>query len=273
MRFPETLALCLLAATPALAGDPVGTPNGEARAVLIDGWRRGDGSRMAAIEISLAPGWHTYWRVPGESGIPPEFDWSHSANLASVSYQWPRPMVFDSGGGRGFGYSGDLVLPVILTPADPSQPIRVDLRLFFGVCGQICVPADLRLQTDIAPDQSPDGEARIKAALAQMPRGRGEAGITAVTCAIRPGPGGYQLTTEVTFAEAPTRDQVAVIEPGGGNLWIGLPSSETVGRKLVSHAPLETTDGGGPMLDRSALRLTLLDPEGAVDIQGCAAPG
>ena len=53
---------------------------------------------MAAVEIRLAPGWHTYWRVPGEAGIPPRFDWSGSQNLAAVAYEWPRPEIIVSYG-------------------------------------------------------------------------------------------------------------------------------------------------------------------------------
>ncbi len=58
---------------------------------LLAGWREPDGSRIAAIAIDLAPGWYTYWRIPGEAGIAPRFDWSRSRNLASVAAEWPRP--------------------------------------------------------------------------------------------------------------------------------------------------------------------------------------
>ncbi len=269
--------LCLLAAVaaaqPVRAEAPVIAAEGLARVALLDGWREPDGSRMAAIEITLAPGWHTYWRVPGEIGIPPEFEWSGSRNLASVAYQWPRPVLFDNAGLPGIGYAGQLVLPILLTPAAPDQPLDLTLDLFFGVCGDICVPAQARLTGHLAPDEGPDAADRVKAALADRPRSAAEAGVSAVTCALAPAGKGYELTTEVTFGRAPDPDQIVVIESDRPGVWIGSPVSETVGRTVTSRAPLEPAAGGAAVLDRGGLRLTLVDSEGAVDIRGCAAPG
>ena len=84
----------------AAAERPRDAAGGQAAVGTLDGWRQPDGSRLAAVEIRLAPGWHTYWRVPGDAGIPPSFDWSGSSNLASVAYEWPRPEIFDSFGMR-----------------------------------------------------------------------------------------------------------------------------------------------------------------------------
>lgn len=270
-------ALCLLAtlatAAPAQAEAPVIAGQGLARVALLDGWRQPDGTRMAAIEITLAPGWHTYWRVPGEVGIPPEFDWSGSRNLASVAYEWPRPVVFDNSGLPGIGYAGQLVLPVLLTPETADQPLDLALDLFFGVCAEICVPVEARLTGRLAPGAGPEAADRIAAALADRPRSAEEAGVLTVTCALAPGTAGYELTTEVTFGRPPAPGQVAVIESSRPDVWIGPPTSRTVGRVVTSRAPLEPAAGGPAVLDRSGLRVTLLDSGGAVDIRGCAAPG
>ncbi|MEL7014329.1 MAG: protein-disulfide reductase DsbD domain-containing protein, partial [Pseudomonadota bacterium] len=58
---------------------------------LLTGWRAADGSHIAALQIDLAPGWTTYWRAPGDAGIPPYFDWHASENLSSVDVEWPSP--------------------------------------------------------------------------------------------------------------------------------------------------------------------------------------
>ncbi|MER2510189.1 protein-disulfide reductase DsbD domain-containing protein [Amaricoccus sp.] len=265
----------VIAAQPALADEPVIAAQGLARVALLDGWRQPDGSRMAAIEITLAPGWHTYWRVPGAVGIPPEFEWSQSRNLASVTYEWPRPVIFDNAGLPGIGYAGQLVLPILLTPTAADQPIDLSLDLFFGVCRDICVPAEARLTGHLAPDAAPAAAERIKAALAERPRSAKEAGVTTVTCALAPAEKGYELTTKVTFGRQPEPEpgQIVVIESGLPGVWIGPPVSETVGRTITSRAPLEPAAGGAAVLDRGGLRLTLVDSAGTVDIRGCAAPG
>ena len=62
------------------------------RARLLSGDRKG-GEWLAGIEIALDPGFKTYWRNPGESGLPPRFDWSGSENVKSVDIRWPAPRV------------------------------------------------------------------------------------------------------------------------------------------------------------------------------------
>jgi DsbC/DsbD-like thiol-disulfide interchange protein len=272
MRLISALAIGISAAAPA-AAETLAAMSAAPEVALIDGWRQDDGSRVAAVEIRLAPGWHTYWRVPGEAGIPPTFDWTASVNLASVTYEWPRPAVFDRYGLKTFGYADTLVLPVLLTPTDPAAPIEVALDLAFGICEDICVPAEARVTTRLAPDAPAAGRERIEAALADRARSAAEAGVARVTCALAPAADGYELTAEVTFAAEPAPGQVAVLESGQPGLWIGEPSSRTEGRTVTARASVLGAGEAGPMLERQDLRVTVLDAERAVDIQGCEAPG
>src|SRR6056297_2127380 len=71
---------------------------------VLPGWQMSDGRHMAALRFSREDGWKTYWRAPGDAGIPPRFDWSGSGNLARVALHWPAPKVFDSYGLRTVGY-------------------------------------------------------------------------------------------------------------------------------------------------------------------------
>lgn len=281
-----TFALVLVAGSQAVAQPVAVTPDAAAEVRLLDGWRQADGSGIAAISIALAPGWHTYWRVPGEAGIPPQFDWSGSRNLGAVSYRWPRPSVFDTGGIRTIGYAGALTLPIVVSPDVAGQPIDLDLRLTFGVCAQICSQEEVELAARL-PAQAPraaaapEDVARIDAALADRPRTAREAGVEQVTCALAPGPDGLEITTTVTFSDRPAPDQMAVIEAASERSWIGPPDSETVGRSVIARAPVlpaptrtASADGGaGLLLDRRDIRVTLLDSRRAVDIRGCEAPG
>jgi DsbC/DsbD-like thiol-disulfide interchange protein len=270
MRLPA-IAIVLSAAAAPAAADPAAA-DAVTGVGIVEGWREPDGSRVAAVEIRLAPGWHTYWRVPGEAGIPPDFDWSGSRNLAAVAYEWPRPQVFDSFGLTTFGYKDRLVLPVRLTPHDPGAPLELALALDFGVCADICVPAEAEVAATLRRDAPASGRALIEAALAERAQSAAEAGVAQVTCALAADGFRGALTAEITFAEAPGPGQRAVIEAGRPELWVGASETETRGRTVIARAPL-AGGAAGPLVERQALRLTVLDDRRAVDIRGCEAPG
>lgn len=260
------LALLLIAvAGPARAQDlPPATGPGVEGVRLVEGWQQRDGSRMAAIEIRLRPGWHTYWRIPGDSGIAPEIDWSGSRNLASVAYRWPRPEVFEQSGLTSFGHSGRLVLPVVLTPQDSGQPIEASARLDFGACNEICTPAAAEVSARLAPGAPPAGRAVIAAALATTPLEAGAAGVAGAACRLVPGAAGPVLRADITFdADAPRLGR-AIFESAGRP--VGLGTGAARGRTLRAEAPLMT----GATIDRSALRLTLVGDGQAVEVTGCA---
>jgi DsbC/DsbD-like thiol-disulfide interchange protein len=268
------LILASLAGAGAAAGQSVLLPPAPstpppAQVALIGGWQAADGTHVAAVEIRLAPGWHTYWRVPGDAGIPPALDWSRSRNLARVSHEWPRPVVFDSYGMQMIGYADRLVLPVVLTPERADAPIEVELDLFFGVCEDICVPADAQVTAHLAPGRPAEGRAAIEAARAERPRTPAEAGVTAVSCGLDAGRQGPEIVASVTFAHPPAPEKLMVIEPGQRGLRVGAAATEVHGRTVSARAPLR----GGGAIDRSMLRLTLIGPDRAVEIRGCQPGG
>ncbi|MFT3973079.1 MAG: protein-disulfide reductase DsbD family protein [Amaricoccus sp.] len=281
---PLALVLAGLAlATPAfsedagaeVAGASFSAPSAPAAAPsmrLLAGWRAPDGTRVAAIEIALAPGWHTYWRVPGEAGIPPSFDWSGSRNLAAVSYEWPRPEVFDTEGMQTFGYERRLVLPVRLHPADPGAPMQVALDADIGVCSDICMAAQATAALQLGPDTPEDSRGEIEAALADRLQSPAEAGVVRTTCTLASGADGDEIVATVTFASATDPGQIAIIEPGRPDIWVGSPDTRVEGRTLTASAPMEALGTGGSMIARDAVRLTLLGAERAIDIRGCDAP-
>ena len=151
-RFALSAAIVALV-SPALGQE---MPANILSATLREGWRTGAGTQMAALELKLAPGWKTYWRAPGEAGIPPEFDWSGSENIRAVAFHWPRPEVFDLNGMRTFGYHEALVLPVEISPADAGRPIAVKARIDLGVCNEICVPVSVSVAGELSPGAAPD---------------------------------------------------------------------------------------------------------------------
>ncbi|MBA4791984.1 MAG: hypothetical protein H2042_19955 [Rhizobiales bacterium] len=155
MSFLQRLAaavLCLLLPAAAQAGESpfVRTQGAEVR--LIAGGIA-DGALEAGIEIRLAPGWKTYWRYPGDSGIPPRFDWSGSRNVRAAQVDFPAPRRFSDGAsGFSIGYkSGAVILPVRVALEAADKPTRIDLSLDFAVCEALCVPAHAQLTLDVAP--------------------------------------------------------------------------------------------------------------------------
>ncbi len=261
-----------LAAMDRVAAQAIGSgPEGISDARILEGWQEKDGAIVAAIRVDLAPGWHTYWRVPGEFGIPPQFDWSRSENLAALSYEWPRPQIYEEAGMHYFGYEGSLTLPVRLVPKTPNEPIvaRVDLSL--GVCKEICMPGTAAIATTLATEADPWEVQEIRAALRQRALTPEEAGISLVRCSLSPASDGIELTAELAFDRAPAPGQLALIESRDPSLWIGKPRTRMEGNRLVTTAKVSGGSGANVMIDRKNIRLTLLDEARAVDFPGCGA--
>jgi DsbC/DsbD-like thiol-disulfide interchange protein len=141
-----------------------------------------DNGPRAGVEIRLEKGWHTYWRYPGDSGVPPSFDWSGSENLASAAVQWPAPEVFvDESGMKSIGYHDRVVFPVAIKAADPTLPVRLKLKTDFAVCEKLCVPARAEMDLDIPPETGDLSEI-LEQAMSAVPRKAtlGESGALSV---------------------------------------------------------------------------------------------
>jgi DsbC/DsbD-like thiol-disulfide interchange protein len=134
------VALCL----PAYAADTSAWDGDQHAAVrLIAGPQRGGAViHSAGVEIRLAPGWKTYWRYPGDSGVPPRFDFSGSRNLKSINVRYPAPHRLTDDSGTSIGYKNHVTFPLEVTPQDPAQPVALALRIDYAVCEKICIPAE-----------------------------------------------------------------------------------------------------------------------------------
>jgi DsbC/DsbD-like thiol-disulfide interchange protein len=124
----------------------------------------------AGIEIRLDPGWKTYWRYPGDSGVPPTLDFAGSENIKSVTTLWPAPERFaDGAGGYSIGYRGDVILPLRIVPDDATKPSSLRLKLGYAVCGKLCVPAQADLDLMLSGKAGAE-EPTLVAAEARVPR-------------------------------------------------------------------------------------------------------
>lgn len=256
-----------LTAVPVTAENSIGTiVTGE----ILTGWQQPDGSRVAAIKLTLAPGWKTYWRSPGDNGIPPAFDWSGSSNLRGIGITWPAPKVFRQGGVRTIGYANELILPITIAPRKSSKPVKLRADLDIGVCSDICVPKQLSLTATLDTSNTKP-TAAIAAALAARPYSASEAGVKSATCVLRPNANGLEIETRLTVPSAGGRE-VVVIEPGQANVWMSETDSSRKGGQLTATGDMSATGGGALAIDRSAIRITVLGSNHAVEIQGCT-PG
>ncbi len=229
---------------------------------VLTGWREPSGRHIAAVRIRLAPGWKTYWRAPGDAGIPPDFSFEGARNMSGVAWHWPTPQIFETSGMRSVGYADQVVLPVEITPGGPGE-IDFAGSVQVGICKDICIPAFFEFSA-VLPDGG-DRDASIVAALVDRPMTAEEAGVGGVTCRFAPLEDGLRLTAEVEMAPIGAQE-LAVVEAGPG-IWVSEPDVTRAGGTLSVSADLV----GAQVLDRSEVRLTLLADGQGVDIKGCDA--
>lgn len=261
------IAIAMLSAGSAVsAGDPFATP---VTARVLPGWVQADGTRFAALHLTLLPGWKTYWRAPGDAGIPPTFDWSGSGNLGALDVTWPTPQVFYDNGMRSIGYKNELILPLTISPAQAGQPVHLKAEMDLGVCSDICMPH--RLQFDAILDGMDSRPTpAIAAALAQRPYSQQEAGVRSATCRLEPTGDGFMIEARVTMPSAGGPEEM-VIEPGRADIWVSEPETRREGADVIALSELIHVDGGSFALNRSDIRITVLGTGHAVDIRGCAS--
>jgi DsbC/DsbD-like thiol-disulfide interchange protein len=215
-------AVCLTVATavPTFAADVSAWDDDIRSAARLIAARAGSesGQRVyrAGIEIKLQPGWKTYWRYPGDSGVPPTFDFSASDNVKAVTVLFPAPLHFDDGaGGQSIGYKGGVILPLHITPQHAGKPVTLRMKFDYAACEKLCVPAKASVELVLTGNASAQ-DAAIAAAEARVPRRSAvgdqvvpairsvvrEAGTTkprvVVDVAVKPG------TDVALFAEGPT---------------------------------------------------------------------
>ncbi|WP_029581697.1 protein-disulfide reductase DsbD domain-containing protein [Bradyrhizobium sp. URHD0069] len=125
---------------------------------------------LGGIAFQLEPGWKTYWRTPGDSGVPPRFDFSKSENIEAVTVLWPAPMKFDDGaGGHSLGYQHQVVLPLRIVAKNADKPVTLRVDIHYAVCEKLCIPVEANAELAIASVASTEDSA-LFAALDTVPK-------------------------------------------------------------------------------------------------------
>src|SRR6185437_9080820 len=116
--------------------------DGHSAVRLLAGSRSG-AVLLGGIALKLKPGWHTYWRTPGDSGVPPRFDFSKSDNVEAVTVLWPAPTKFDDGaGGTSLGYHDQVILPLRIITKNAEKPVTLRATINYAVCEKLCIPVE-----------------------------------------------------------------------------------------------------------------------------------
>ena len=256
--------------------------DGDARSAvrLVAGSQAGrDGVVRAGVEIRLAAGWKTYWRYPGDSGVPPTFDFSKSENAKSVAILWPAPHRFNDEGGATIGYKGDVLFPVHVVAENPKRPVTLRLAVDYAVCEKLCIPARGQAALELAspstsgpasasPSSASSNDSRLALAEAHVPKPAsvGEVSPLAIVAVRREaGQPHPRIVVEVT---APVAAPLDLFAEGPAADW-ALPLPEPVagapaGRRWFAF----DLDGAPPGVDPAgtALHFTLVSGDNAVEV-------
>ncbi|GAA0778685.1 hypothetical protein E1180_19675 [Roseibium denhamense] len=177
-----------------------------------------DGTYEAGLEFLLDQGWHTYWKHPGEAGIPPQVSFDGSVNLGSAEILYPAPERYDDGFSQSIVYHNGIVLPIRVTPATAGKPVTLSMNVFFGICNEICVPGDADLTLALAPQMRSDSLAAtlIGRDLSAVPQAATEGQIDV-------GPLAGQPQTLLIRVRNSNLDKIDVFAAGPEGSYIGMP--------------------------------------------------
>lgn len=187
-----------------------------------------DGAWNAGLAISLEDGWKTYWRMPGESGVPPQFDWSGSTNLKAVTIGWPAPRRYGDAAGETVGYKEEVVFPLRIEPRDRSKPVELQLMLFYAVCKDICIPTEAKLALSHSSVVQPLDSQRqlLERFAARLPGGPSASLLPKVT-SLRLGELAAQPVLEVSLARPLPPGEVDIFVEGHPTAYFRKPQAQS----------------------------------------------
>lgn len=225
-------------------------------------------SYLAGVEITLAEGWKTYWRTPGDAGVPPLFEWAGSTNVASVEVRYPAPSRLPEPGAESLGYKGAVIFPLEVVPKDAAKPVGLELVVSLGICREICIPAEARLSLTLPPSLL-EGKPvpAVAAALERVPKPAAKAAASAPrlerTKAILEGER-PRLVIEARFAPGSRGGDVFIEAPDG--IYIPQPKRlpEGSGDTLRFEVDLSRGDNARELRGKT-LTLTLVSDAGAAE--------
>src|SRR5579871_619441 len=237
--------------------------DGHSAVRLLAGSRSG-AVLLGGIAFQLQPGWKTYWRTPGDSGVPPRFDFTKSDNIEAVTVLWPAPTKFDDGaGGTSLGYHDQIVLPLRIVPKSADKPVTLRAEVSYAVCEKLCIPVEANVELAFNSVASTEDSA-LFAALDSVPKPANVGDPNPLTIRDVKREGKDKVLVDVV---TPDDHDLNLLVEGPTPDW-GLPVP-----KLLDHSPpgvkrfVFTLDGVPPGVDPdgAALKLTLVGGDRAYE--------
>ena len=274
------LGISLLGTSPALAGDDASRWDGDARsAVRLIAGAPAAGKNLpgqslpdkglpvrAGVEVRLKAGWHTYWRYPGDAGVPPRFDFAGSDNVKAVTVLWPAPQRIPEQGLVAIGYVRDVIWPLAIVPQNPAKPVTLRLKLDYAVCEKLCVPAEGNAELMVKDGSSAD--AALATALAKVPKqvALGEGSPLAIRAVRREGDGSRSRV--VVDVAVPAGTDVALFAEGPAPDWALPVPMAVAGAPAGLRRFAFELDGAPPgaKYDGAAITLTAVAGEHAIEV-------
>jgi DsbC/DsbD-like thiol-disulfide interchange protein len=223
---------------------------------------------VVGVELTLGDGWKTYWRHPGDDGgLPPTFIWDQSRNLASARVMYPAPERIKSLNGTTIGYSKAVIFPVEIEAQDASRPVEVSLSIEYGICREICVPAEARIALVLESKLSampPD----LAGSLARVPATVSGAAVQQVLKSAKATLTGAQpvLTFEIVAGSAGEKRDLFVEPMAGEFLPVPAKSGDVAGGVQRFRIDLKGVDDASKLAGKP-LRLTVTGAGGGSEIE------
>ena len=225
------------------------------------------GARLAGLEIAMQDGWKTYWRMPGDAGVPPTFDWSGSANAADIKVLYPAPMRIPEAGGEVVGYKHAVLFPIEVTPQDAAKPVALKLSVELGICREICVPVTATFDLSLPPAGKARQHDAVATAVERVPRPHAQRrpkDPELKQIAVGNGEPGSRLTIAAAFHGSKGAD-VFVEAPDG--LYVPLPRKEAQGADGIVRFEVDLAGDLARDLKGKTLTVTLVSETGASEAQ------
>jgi len=221
----------------------------------------------AGVELRLDQGWKTYWRYPGDAGVPPRFGFARSDNVEAVAVSWPAPHGFADGVDVSIGYTGRVIFPLRITPKDRTKPVVVRLDLDFAICEKLCVPAEGKAEIKLDGAASSQ-EAALTASEARVPKRAsiGDAGPFAVRAVTRQtGSSPPRMLVDVAI---PDGTPVELFAEGPSGDWALPVPTPVAGGPAGSRRFAFDIDGlpPGATADGAIVTLTAVCPDAAIEV-------
>ncbi len=276
------LFAALAPAAPAAAAttDWVGSQHAAVRLISATDAVSGASPVEAGLEFRFAPGWHGYWRTPGDAGIAPVIDWSASPGLKTATVAWPAPTRLVVSDLQNSTYEGQVALPVALTYADPRRAADMRVSIDYAACSNVCVPyhADLSLMLPVGTAGPSAEAATIAAARTTVPGTPAAAGIEVARQAFVGTGAQRTLVVALRSSTIPFDHPDLFVENAGD----GIPPAPAVllgpdGRTAtltvpVAERPAADTASTDPASKAAGLALTLVDGRRSATFSGPAIP-